>query len=157
MLKTTKLHWGHFEHDHWVWTVMFKNSENIIIMGNQTAPGIYNVICNNGTYSISCYFLFAKKCHSVFLVVKSTWKWDACLVSGQLCLHSQTRWRLNDGHVVQNPQRNWFFKMHDFLNDFFLCKMNENLDIFLKFSLLFHFHNCPNILHSKISSKSIYM
>ena len=42
-----------------------------------------------------------------------------------------------------------------FQNDFFLCKINENLNIFLKFSLLFHFHNCLNILQSKISFKSI--
>ena len=38
-----------------------------------------------------------------------------------------------------------------FQNDF----LNENLNIFLKFSLLFHSHNCLNRFDKKISSKSI--
>ena len=124
-LKTTKLHWGHFEPHH-------TNSENIIIMGNQIAPKFYAT-----TVPFSCFVFFiwvslqpfAKKCHWFCLscgefdvkmyypLVTGNW-WDACLVRGQMCLHSQTRWRLNDGHVVRNPQQKWFFKMI-FLNDFF--------------------------------------
>ena len=111
-LKTTKLHWSHFERDQW---------ENII-MGNQIVPGIYAT-----TVPISCYFLFEFPCNplprnvilsflwwnrreNVLPFVTGNW-WDAYLVSGELCLHSQIRWRLNDGHVVQNPQRKWFFKI----------------------------------------------
>ena len=63
-LKTTKLHWSHFERDQW---------ENII-MGNQIVPGIYAT-----TVPISCYFLFEFPCNPLArnVILSFLW-WNRC-------------------------------------------------------------------------------
>ena len=68
MLKTTKLHWGHFEHDCWVSLNRNSNSENIIIMRNQIAPGIFEFPCNPLPRNVILSFLWWNRCESVLPV-----------------------------------------------------------------------------------------
>ena len=93
-------------------------------------------ICNNGTYLVLFFIWvslqpFAKKCHSVFLVVKSTWKWDGqrSTVLAFPNKMASKRWPCGAESTAKMI----------FQNDFFLCKINENLKHIFKVFLIVSF------------------